>query len=81
MKIEVLGMGCPKCRKTEENIQLALAELGIKAEVTEVSNLKKIAGYGVMMTPAVVIDGEVKLSGKIPSVEKIKSLIERRQAR
>lgn len=76
MKIEVLGMGCPKCRKTKENIKIALAELGREAELAEVKNLKEIAGYGVMMTPAVVIDGEVKLSGKVPSVEAVKSLLE-----
>ncbi len=76
MKIEVLGMGCPKCRKTKENIKIALAELGREAELVEVKSLKEIAGYGVMMTPAVVIDGEVKLSGKVPSVEAVKSLLE-----
>ncbi len=76
MKIEVLGMGCPKCLKTKENIRAALAELGKEAEVAEVKNLKEIADYGVMMTPAVVIDGEVKLVGKIPSVEQAKSLLE-----
>jgi len=76
MKIEVLGMGCPKCRQTKENIQAALAELGREAELAEVKSLKEIAGYGVMMTPAVVIDGEVKLSGKVPGVEAVKSLLE-----
>ena len=76
MKIEVLGMGCPKCRQTKENIQSALAELGREAELSEVKSLKEIAGYGVMMTPAMVIDGEVKLSGKVPSVEQIKTLLE-----
>ncbi|MDP8236478.1 MAG: thioredoxin family protein [Candidatus Erginobacter occultus] len=78
MKIEVLGMGCPKCLKTKENIKTALAELGKEAELAEVKNLKEIADYGVMMTPAVAIDGEVKLSGKVPGVEQVKSLIEGR---
>jgi small redox-active disulfide protein 2 len=76
MKIEVLGMGCPKCLKTKENIKAALAELGMAAEVAEVKNLKEIADYGVMMTPAVVIDGQVKLSGRVPSIEQVKSLLE-----
>lgn len=76
MKIEILGMGCPKCRKTKENIQAALADLGKEAELAEVKNLKEIVGYGVMMTPAVVIDGQVRLSGRVPSVEQVKSLLE-----
>ena len=75
MKIEVLGTGCPKCHKTKENIETALSETGREAEVVEVKDLKTIADYGVMMTPAVVIDGEVKLVGKAPSVEQIKSLL------
>ncbi len=75
MKIEVLGMGCSKCLKTKENIRAALAELGKEAEVAEVKNLKEIADYGVMMTPAVVIDGEVKVAGKVPTVEQIKVIL------
>jgi small redox-active disulfide protein 2 len=75
MKIEVLGMGCPKCQKTKENIKTALAELGKEAELAEVKDLQKIADYGVMMTPAVVIDGEVKLVGKVPSVEQVKTML------
>ena len=75
MRIEVLGTGCPKCRKTEENIKTALAETGTEAEVIEVRDLKSIADYGVMMTPAVVIEGQVKFVGKVPSVEQIKTLV------
>ena len=75
MRIEVLGMGCPKCKKTRENIRTALSELGREAEVAEVKDIKAIAGYGVMMTPAVVIDGEVKIVGKVPSVEDIKKML------
>ena len=75
MKIEVLGMGCSKCLKTKENIRAALAELGKEAEVAEVKNLKEIADYGVMMTPAVVIDGEVKVAGKVPTVEQIRDIL------
>lgn len=75
MKIEVLGIGCPKCHKTKENVTAALSELGKEAEVVEVKDLKAIADYGVMLTPAVVIDGDVKIAGKLPSVEEIKSLI------
>ena len=75
MKIEVLGIGCPKCHKTKENIEAALSETGKEAEVVEVKNLKDIAGYGVMLTPAVVVDGDVKIVGKVPSVADIKALL------
>ncbi len=75
MKIEVLGTGCPKCRETRENIKAALAELGKEADVAEVKNLKEIADYGVMLTPAVAIDGEVKIAGKAPTVAEIKALL------
>ncbi|HOO77231.1 MAG TPA: thioredoxin family protein [bacterium] len=75
MKIEVLGTGCPKCHKTKENIEAALSESGREAEVVEVKDLKAIAAHGVMLTPAVVIDGEVKMAGKVPSVEQIKALL------
>ena len=75
MKIEVLGVGCPKCHKTTENIKTALAESGKEAEVVAVKDLGEIADYGVMLTPAVVVDGEVKVVGKVPSVEDIKALI------
>ena len=75
MKIEVLGTGCPKCRKVKENVRAALAELNREAEVVEVKDLKAIADHGVMMTPALAIDGEVKTVGKIPSVDEVKKLI------
>jgi small redox-active disulfide protein 2 len=75
MKIQVLGTGCPKCNKTYENVQQAVSEAGIAAEVEKVEDLKSIMEFNVMMTPAVAIDGEVKISGKVPSVEEIKGLI------
>jgi small redox-active disulfide protein 2 len=75
MKIEVLGTGCPKCHKTRENIKAALSELGREAEVVEVKDLKAIADYGVMLTPAVVVDGDVKIVGKVPTVTDIKALL------
>jgi len=71
MKIEILGMGCPKCKKTTQNAQQAVEELGINAEIIKVEELGKITEYGVMMTPALVIDGEVKAAGKIPSKQEI----------
>jgi small redox-active disulfide protein 2 len=72
MKIEILGMGCPKCKKASKNVWTAVNETGVTAEVCEIKNAQKIADYGVMMTPAVVIDGEVKCKGKIPKVGEIK---------
>ena len=72
MKIEILGIGCPKCRMLYENAKKAVQEKGIEAEVEKVEDIGKITDYGVMMTPALVIDGVVKASGKIPSAEEIK---------
>ena len=72
MKIEILGMGCPKCKMLYENAKKAVSETGVQAEVIKVENMDKITKYGVMMTPALVIDGNVKTTGKIPSAEDIK---------
>jgi len=75
MKIEVLGTGCPKCRQVKENVRAALAELNKEASVIEVKDLKAISAYGVMFTPALVVDGELKTAGKIPSVEDVKKML------
>ncbi len=75
MEIKVLGPGCAKCQKTEELVKAAVAESDVEANVEKVTDIMKIAGYGVMGTPAVVVDGEVKSVGKIPSKEDIKSWI------
>jgi small redox-active disulfide protein 2 len=75
MKIEVLGTGCPKCLALEEIMKRALKELGIKANVEHVYNIEKIIEYGVMMTPAVVINGKIKFEGRIPSPEEAKKII------
>ena len=75
MEIKVLGPGCAKCQKTEEVVKEAVAESGVSAEVEKVTDILKIAGYGVMMTPAVVVDGEVQSVGKIPNKEDIKAWI------
>jgi small redox-active disulfide protein 2 len=73
MDIKVLGPGCPKCEKTEKLVKEVVAEAGVAADVEKVTDIMKIAGYGVMVTPAVVVDGEIKSVGKIPSKEDIKS--------
>jgi small redox-active disulfide protein 2 len=72
MKIEVLGMGCSNCNKLYENVLEAVKQSGKEAEVAKVEDIKKIVGYGVMSTPALVIDGVVKVSGKVLKVEEIK---------
>ena len=73
MKIEVLGGGCPKCQKTIELIKKELEKTGVKADIIKVEDMKEIVSRGVMSTPAVIIDEEIKLTGKIPSVKEIKS--------
>lgn len=75
MEIAVLGMGCASCKKLEENVQKAVAELGIKAKVAKVTDIKKIMEYGVTGTPALAVDGEVVLSGRVPSVNELKEIL------
>jgi small redox-active disulfide protein 2 len=74
-KIQILGTGCAKCAKLMENAEKAAKEAGIEAEVEKVSDIKKIMEFGVMMTPGLAIDGEVKAFGKVLSVEEIKKLL------
>ncbi|MCU0557027.1 MAG: thioredoxin family protein [Desulfobacterales bacterium] len=73
MDIKVLGPGCAKCQQTEKIVKEAVAEAGVAATVEKVTDLMKIAGYGVFGTPAVVVDGEVKCVGKIPTKEDVKA--------
>ena len=75
MKIEILGSGCAKCKKLEKNAQQAVREMGIKAEVKKVEDILEIANRGVMMTPALSVDGVVKSVGKVLSVEEVKRLL------
>jgi len=75
MRIEIVGPGCPKCIATEKNVKEALKELGIQAEVVHVTDVREFAKKGVVFTPAVVVDGKVKISGKIPTVEEVKKVI------
>jgi small redox-active disulfide protein 2 len=67
MDIKVLGPGCPKCKQTEQVVKEAVAEAGVQAEIEKVTGVLEIATYGVFGTPAVVIDGQVKSVGKVPS--------------
>ncbi len=72
MKIEILGMGCANCNKLYQNVLEAVKLSGKEVQVTKVEDIQKIMSYGVMSTPALVIDGVVKVAGKVPKVEEIK---------
>ncbi len=73
--IQVLGTGCAKCAKLKENAETAVEQLGIEASVEKVEDINVITGFGVMMTPALAIDGEVKSVGKLCSPDEIKQLL------
>jgi len=75
MKISVLGMGCPSCKRLEENVKKAVAELKLKATVAKVTNIEKIMEYGVTSSPALVIDNEVVLTGRVPNVSELKEIL------
>jgi small redox-active disulfide protein 2 len=75
MKIEILGVGCLKCRQLMENVEAASKELNLCVEIVKVADIEKITSYGVMMTPALVIDGKVVSSGKVPAKEDIKKIL------
>jgi len=72
MKIEILGTGCSKCNNLEAMVLQAVKETGVAAQVDHVNDIKKIMAYGVMTTPALVIDGNIKAAGKLPTPEQIK---------
>ncbi|MBU1299058.1 MAG: TM0996/MTH895 family glutaredoxin-like protein [Bacteroidetes bacterium] len=74
-KKQILGPGCPKCKKLTELTEQAAKSLNLQYELEKVTDIKEIISYGVMMTPALVVNGEVKVSGKVPSVEEIKQII------
>lgn len=73
VKIEILGAGCPKCEKLAELAEQAVKELGIRAEIIKVTDIKEITNRGIMITPALSINGEIKCAGKIPNIEEIKN--------
>lgn len=75
MDIKVLGPGCPKCQQTEKVVKEAISETGVSATVEKVTDILKIGEYGVFGTPAVVIDGEVKSVGKVPTKDEVKKWI------
>ncbi len=73
MEIKILGPGCARCQATEKNVKEAVNELGIETKIEEVKDPVEISKHGVFSTPAVIVDGKVKCTGKIPKVEEIKS--------
>jgi small redox-active disulfide protein 2 len=75
MKIEILGTGCAKCKALFELTKEAVAKEGKFADIQKVEDIEKIMSYGVMSTPALVVDGEVKISGKVPNIEDIRGMI------
>ena len=75
MKIEILGTGCPKCKKLFQNAKEAIRNLNLSAEVVKVEDIQKIMDAGVMMTPAIVVDSKVKSAGKVLSVDEIKKIL------
>jgi small redox-active disulfide protein 2 len=75
MKIQVLGTGCAKCELLAEQTRKAASELGLDAEIEKVTDINEILGFGVMMTPALAVDGEVKVVGKVPEVDELKDML------
>ena len=78
LKLQVLGSGCPKCEQLSRNVAEAAKELGVEYELEKVKDLKAMMAMGVMMTPALVIDGEVKVVGKVPGVSDIRKMLAER---
>ena len=75
MNIKILGTGCPNCQKLEANTKQALSELKMEATVEKVTEIQDIMSYGVMGTPALVVDEKVEVSGRIPDAEEIKTIL------
>ena len=76
MKIEILGTGCPKCKMVEKIVRKAVDELGVQAEIIKIEDLQEIINRGIIMLPAVMIDGETKIVGHVPSTDEIKKLLQ-----
>ncbi|MEN6424264.1 MAG: thioredoxin family protein [Phycisphaerales bacterium] len=74
-KLHILGTGCPKCKKLAENAEAAAKALGIEYDMVKVTDINEIMKFGVMMTPALAVDGQVKVVGKVPSPDEIKKML------
>jgi len=75
MKIEILGSGCAKCKSVEKLVRNVVEELGIQADIVKIEDLQEIVNRGIMMTPAVFIDGESKIVGRVPTADELKKLL------
>jgi len=75
MKISVMGPGCPKCKKVFENVQKAVSELNLSAEVVKIEDIQEIVNAGVMVTPALAVEGEIKSVGKVLTIDEIKKIL------
>ncbi len=73
--LQILGSGCPKCKKLAEQTETAAKELGLEYELEKVTDVNQIMGFGVMLTPALAVDGDVKVVGKVPSIDELKTLL------
>ena len=73
--VQVLGPGCPNCEKLKQNAEDAVQQSGVEATVEKISDINEITSFGVMMTPALVVDGDVKIVGRVPSADEIKELL------
>jgi small redox-active disulfide protein 2 len=74
-KIQILGTGCPKCKKLAELVEQTAKELGIEYELEKVTKINDIMKFGVMVTPALVVDGQVEIAGKVPTIEQLKEML------
>jgi small redox-active disulfide protein 2 len=77
VKIEVFGTGCAKCKSLLKNVEKAVHESGVKAEIVKIDNIQEIMNRGVMMTPALYVDGESKVVGRTATVEEIKKMLKK----
>ncbi|MDF1814743.1 MAG: thioredoxin family protein [Verrucomicrobiales bacterium] len=75
MEIQILGTGCPKCKKLAEAAEAAAKELKLDYQLNKVTDINEIMAFGVMLTPALAVDGDVKVAGKVPSAEELKQLL------
>jgi small redox-active disulfide protein 2 len=74
-KLQILGTGCSKCKQLTEQVELAAGQLGIEHQIEKITDLQEIVSFGVMTTPALAVDGQLKVAGNIPSIEELKRLI------
>lgn len=75
MKLEIFGTGCTKCKRLSKNVEKAVKEMGADAQISKVEDVNEIVSRGIMMTPGLAVDGEIKVLGRVPSVEEIKDIL------